>query len=41
MLKKKLLNDDNLAILIKANCLLKEGKTRHFGLDVFFKYSRN
>lgn len=34
-LKKKLTEDKNVSILIKANCLLRKGKIRHFRLDGF------
>lgn len=34
-IKKKLLADENATIMIKANCLLRKGKIRHFRLDGF------
>lgn len=34
-LKKKLIEDKNLTIIIKGNCLLRDGKIRHFRLDGF------
>lgn len=34
-IKKKLFADENVTIMIKANCLLRKGKIRHFRLDGF------
>ena len=34
-IKKQLIEDENVTILIKANCLLRKGKIRHFRLDGF------
>lgn len=34
-IKKKFIEDENVTIIIKANCLLRKGKIRHFRLDGF------